>query len=210
MNDLYTFLDESGDFVFSSKGTKYLALTSVATHDIEPLCNGLREPKHNLVLRGFLVECFHAYNNKKSIRNQVFSLIAGSDHFQVDTIIVDKPNTPRNLQAVCESYPNVMQELLKIVYQSLPPRHFERIVLFTDYLHVPVKREAFMKGAEEAVHPYLPRSQEYRMMQHQSKSHPYLRIADYRGWAIQRRWERGDKSYHSRIEHLIKSEFVLQ
>lgn len=210
MNNLYTFLDESGDFVFFSKGTKYLVLTSVTTHDIRPLCSELYDLKHNLILRGSLAEYFHAYNDNRSIRNEVFCIIGGCDHFRVDTIVVDKPKTPPALQAIYRFYPRVMQELLKVVYQSLPPRNFEQVVVFMDYIHLPGKREAFMKGAKEAVRPYLRKSQEYRVMLHQSKSHPYLQIADYCGWAISRRWERSDQSYHNRIKHLIKSEFLLQ
>jgi len=208
MGNLYIFLDEAGDFEFSRKGSKYFILTSVTTNNIMPLATELYNLKHDLISNFRLdIEYFHAHEDSWPIRNRVFPLIAGSNHFRVDAIVAEKPKVYPPLRPAYKFYPRMMGILLKWVYRFLPPQSFSGVFVFMDYLKLAGQREAFLKGAKEAVHPYLRRGQLYAVMLHQSKSHPYLQVADYCGWAIQRYWEHNDNGPRSHIKGLLKSEF---
>jgi len=208
MSSLYIFIDEAGDFDFSPKGSKYLILTSVTTDNIMPLARELYGLKHDLISNtGLDVEYFHAYNDRPQVRDRVYSVIEGSNNIRVDAIIAEKAKTHPSLREPYKFYPRMMGILLKWVYQFLPPENYSGVLVFMDYLQLPGQREAFMKGARQAVHPYLRRGQPYNVMLHHSMSHPYLQIADYCGWAIQRRWEQQDDRPRNRIRGLLKSEF---
>lgn len=208
MSSLYIFIDEAGDFDFSQKGSKYLILTSVTTDNIMPLARELYELKHDLISkRGLEVEYFHARDDRRQVRDRVYSVIERNSNIRVDAIIAEKAKTHPSLTEPYKFYPRMMGILLKWIYQFLPPQNYSGVFVFMDYLQLPGQREAFMKGAKEAVHPYLQRGQPYGVMLHRSMSHPYLQVADYCGWAIQRRWEQQDDRPWSRIRGLLKSEF---
>ena len=208
MRNLYIFLDEAGDFEFSQKGSKYFILTSVTTDNIMPLVIELYNLKHDLISNFKCgVEYFHAYKDSWPVRNRVFSLIEGSNHFRVDVIVAEKAKTYPSLRPAYKFYPKLMGILLKWVYRFLPPQDFSGVFVFMDYLKLVGQREAFLKGAKEVIHPYLRQGQAYAVMLHHSKSHPYLQVADYCGWAIQRYWEHNDIRPRNHIKELLKSEF---
>ncbi len=49
----------------------------------------------------------------------------------------------------------------------------------------------------------------YRTACWESSSDGCLQVADYCGWAIQRKWEAGDAAAHSQIADKIRSEYNL-
>jgi len=63
MKSLFIFIDESGNFDFSSKGTKYFILSAVST--LNPLGKErLEEIKYDLMKNGTNLEYFHATEDK--------------------------------------------------------------------------------------------------------------------------------------------------
>lgn len=151
MSSLYIFIDEAGDFDFSQKGSKYLILTSVTTDNIMPLARELYELKHDLISNtGLEVEYFHARDDRRQVRDRVYSVIERNSNIRVDAIIAEKAKTHPSLTAPCKFYPRMMGILLKWIYQFLPPQNYSGVFVFMDYLQLPGQREAFMKGAKEA------------------------------------------------------------
>ena len=78
MNDkrvLYIFLDEGGNFDFSTGGTKYFTLTALSKERpfqaYMPLC----ELKYDLIELGTEIEFFHAAEDRQAVRNSVFDII---------------------------------------------------------------------------------------------------------------------------------------
>ena len=91
---LYLFIDESGNFDFTPKGTKYFLLTGLVT--FEPLIKreGLIDLRYRLLSEGVDQEFFHASEDKQAVRDQVFSILASiGDTFEVRSILARKNKT---------------------------------------------------------------------------------------------------------------------
>ena len=69
---LYVFIDESGNHVFTSKGTSYLVLTSLMTTDISLGVMELYELKHRLIDLGADIKYFHASEDRQAVDNQKY------------------------------------------------------------------------------------------------------------------------------------------
>jgi len=73
---LYVFIDESGNYVFTSKGTSYLVLTSLMTTDISLGVMELYELKHRLIDPGADIKYFHASEDRQAVCDEVFTVIS--------------------------------------------------------------------------------------------------------------------------------------
>ena len=60
MTRLYAFIDVSGNYDFSLRGTAYLVLTSLLCTDVRPGVLDLYTTKHDLISQGLDIEYFHA------------------------------------------------------------------------------------------------------------------------------------------------------
>ena len=111
MTVLYVFIDVSGNYDFSSSGTKYLVLTSLTCSDICPGILDLYTCKHWLIGDGFEVEYFHAAEDKQAVRKQVFDIISKFNHIRIDSVIVEKSKTPVSFQSTGQIYPAMVDKL---------------------------------------------------------------------------------------------------
>src|SRR3989344_7499971 len=87
---LYIFIDESGNFDFTPKGTKYFALTAVST--LQPLKarDGLLALRYKLLNSGVDEEFFHATEDMQDTRNAVFGETKKLDNIEIDCVIAQK------------------------------------------------------------------------------------------------------------------------
>ena len=92
---LYVFIEESGNYVFSSRGTSYLVLTSLMTTDVNPCATELYELKHRLIDLGIDIEYFHTSEDRQAVRDEVFKVISNLDATKcwVDSLIIHKRRT---------------------------------------------------------------------------------------------------------------------
>ena len=96
MRTLFVFIDESGNFDFSPKGTKYFVLSAVST--LNPLGKEiLEEIKCDLMKNGNNLEYFHASEDKQFIRNRVYNFIESLEDIGIDSVIVQKNKTNPSL-----------------------------------------------------------------------------------------------------------------
>jgi len=87
----YIFIDESGDFNFSPRGTTYFTLSSITAMRPFTFVSKLDTLKHDLMERGHDIEYFHASEEAQPVRNQVFAII--QEHLnglRIDSLIVEK------------------------------------------------------------------------------------------------------------------------
>ena len=96
MRTLFIFIDESGGFDFSPKGTKYFVLSAVST--LSPLGKErLEEIKYDLMKNGNDLEYFHAAEDKQVVRNQVYDFIENLENIEIDSVIVQQNKTNPSL-----------------------------------------------------------------------------------------------------------------
>ena len=84
MSYLYAFIDESGNYDFSPKGTKHWVVTSLLTKSIDQGVLDLYHLKHQLIDLGTDLEKFHASEDRQAVRDMVFPIISALDDVRVD------------------------------------------------------------------------------------------------------------------------------
>ena len=213
MSTLYIFLDEGGNFDFSSSGTKYFTLTCVSKMRPFSLHTQLDTYKYDLIEHliqpRIEIEYFHCADDNSFVRSKVFDLLAMTlERNSVDAVVVEKRKTGPALQAPEKFYPKMLGFLLRYVLERAAP-NLDELVIITDSIPVNKKRRAVEKALKLVLAEMLPRSTPYRIMHHASKAHYGLQIADYLNWAVQRKWEKNDASSYAKIQHLIRSDYDI-
>ena len=95
---LYVFIDESGNFDFTPKGTKYFVLTGFTTFDPITHREQLIKLRYQLLREGYDHEYFHASEDKQFIRDEVFRLLGSLDaSFEVHAVWAQKNKTHSSL-----------------------------------------------------------------------------------------------------------------
>ena len=106
----YLFLDEGGNFDFSTTGTRYFVLTSVATRRPFPAHASLDDFKHDCLEFGLDTEYFHCADDNLRVRRKVFDLIAAKlDSVRIDCLVVEKCKTGPALREDKRFYPELWE-----------------------------------------------------------------------------------------------------
>lgn len=83
------------------------------------------------------------------------------------------------------------------------------IIVIIDAIPEKKKRAAIEKGVKTSLASVLPSETKYRILQHNSRSHYGLQVADYCCWAINRKWKLGECNPYNRIKSALRSEFDI-
>ena len=203
----YVFLDESGNFDFSANGTRYFLLTSVSMCRPFGVYDKLQNYMHDCIEGGGDIEHFHCYADRKTVRDAVFGAIgAHLDELRIDCLVVEKRKTRRSLRDGERLYRWSLGYLLRRVLSRERDFGASDVVVITDTIPVNKKRQAAEKAIRGAVVGNQLPGMRYRILHHQSRSHYGLQVADYRCWAIFRKWQRGESTWYDRIKPALRSE----
>jgi hypothetical protein len=212
MSTLHIFIDESGNFDFTPKGSRYFILTAVSTVGCGPLYSGFYELKHELAGSGIDVEEFHATEDKQPIRDRMYDFLEGHcahSCFTVDSVIAQKNKANPSIREPPDFYARMLKILLQYVLRSRVSDGIEKVVVWAAQIHTHRKRAAF----EKTVKTYLTREMEvrvpYSIFLHGSVSHPLLQVADYCCWAVAKKWKDNELRPYEKIRQAIKTEFEV-
>jgi len=218
MRTLFIFIDESGNFDFSPKGTKYFILSAVST--LNPLGKEkLEEIKYDLMKDGTNLEYFHATEDKQVVRNKVYSFIENLKDIEIDSVIAQKNKTNPSLYvSIKKKKPKKGEKLYTLALQTLLQYIFRRynssakvdqVVIVLSSIFDVNKRELIKK----TIKIYLKQifSNPFYLYFHQNRSDKNTQIADYCCWAIYRKWTDGEIRPYSAVNkgNKIKSEFDI-
>jgi len=205
---LYLFLDEAGNFDFSSQGTKYFMLTAVSKERPFQAYQEMTELKYDLVEQGVEIEYFHASEDKQAVRDQVFKIIQSNiEGVRIDSLIIEKRKVGPALYPGERFYPTMLGYLLRYVLKGYHLDQYQEVLVFTDKIPVNKKRNAVEKAVKITLAKMLPKTARYRLLHHDSKSNMDLQVVDYCNWAIYRKWASGDDRSRKLIQSAIHSEF---
>ena len=204
----YIFLDESGNFDFSSRGSRYFLLTSVSMKRPFLAARTMDEYKHDCLEYGLNLEYFHCYRDGRDIRRRVFDLIASHlDGMNIDCLVIEQARTDPALREDRRFYPELLSHLLKLVLPTeLKTDGVEKVIVITDTIPVNKKRIAAEKAVRTALRSVLPPRMKYHILHHQSRSHYGLQVADYCCWAIFRKWQTGERAWYDHIKPAVRNE----
>ncbi|MBN2019196.1 MAG: DUF3800 domain-containing protein [Sedimentisphaerales bacterium] len=208
---LYIFLDEGGNFDFSSNGTKKFTITAVSMTRPFTFYEAFTSLKYDLIEEDLDLEYFHAAEDRQNVRGKVFEII--SDHLpniRIDTVVVDKRKTNPSFREVDKFYPKMLGYLLRYLCTPENLSKYSAVIVTTDAIPVKKKRKAVEKAIKIVLSEVMkPIGKHYRVLHHASKSGFGLQVADYCNWAIYRKWEIQDMRSYGLINSRIKSEFDI-
>jgi len=205
---LYIFLDESGNFDFSMKGTKFFTITAITR--LRPFLweSPLLELKYQLLESGLDLEYFHASEDSQRVRNQVFRII-GENLSRIDSVIIEKRKTGPALQKIELFFPRMIGYLLRFILQSWEVQKYSKVVVITHTIPLKKKKEVIEKSIKKVLSSMLPSGITYQIFHHSSRSCFGLQVTDYCNWAIFRKWEVEDNRSYDLVKLGIKSEFDI-
>ena len=217
---LFMFLDESGNLDFSNAGSRYWSLTAFCTFHPRGGKSGFLDFLYSLADDGIGQECFHAAEDKQTVRDRIFELINGlTDEYEVHCVIAEKrkANTAtykrtrfkkgkiRTEKDESPFYRIVCKSLLKYVLVQSRFQRATKIVIVLSSIFTKDKHE-YIRGALSA-ELKAATSAKFHIYFHQNKTDLNCQIADYCGWAIARKWESGDLRSYELVRRKIANEF---
>jgi len=203
---LYIFLDEAGNFDFSSSGTAYFTLTSLTKYRPFEAYKALTELKYDLIELGQNMECFHASEDSQATRNRVFDIISAHlKEVRLDCLVAEKTQINTELHKDDEFYSGMIRELLRHVIGEVDLKEINRIVVITDRIPVQKKRKTVEKAVKKTLVSILPEGFQYRIFHHEAKSNMDLQIVDYCNWAAYRLWDKLDSRSYDRVKTAVSA-----
>ena len=223
------FIDESGDFVFSEKGSEHFILTSVSSTN--PLISRemVMNTKYELLASGIDTEYFHATEDAQAVRDKFYSRIKTLSYFEIDSVVAEKRKANSTLYEmpsphtmdISQAYKklSVEERFYKQVCETLLQYVVHRFLNFKKYLGVKnvvvvldqclpnKKREFITKSIKTYIKdkfgivPYV--------FFHSTKSDINSQVADYCCWAIKKKWSDNELRPYGEIKANIKSEFDI-
>jgi hypothetical protein len=128
LKTISSFLDESGNYDFSPKGTSHLVYTAISSGQVHAGIEEIHALKHWLIACGQELEYFHATEDFQIVRDEVYKVICALP-IRVDTIVVEKRKAGPSIRPIERLYPKMFEILLRYLLKGLP-RQPDRIQIF--------------------------------------------------------------------------------
>jgi hypothetical protein len=219
---LYLFIDESGNFDFSAKGSKYFIATALATFDPVIGRENLVKLRYELLAQGNDQEFFHASEDRQIVRDEVFKILNTSvGSYEVHSVIAQKNKADPSLYKEIYQkdgktisrvtgiglYQQVCQTLLKYVFTG-KANNIDTIVVVLASLAGGDKKKTILKTLKHFLKTNFP-GIPFEIYSHASCADLNCQLADYCCWAISAKWERSELRSYVLIKPQIKNEFEL-
>ncbi len=213
IKDLYVFLDESGNYDFSTNGSSFFIVSAVVTDDPVQGAQDLLKLRHKILetdptatrLKN-LRDCthFHCTEDSQQIRDAVFAIIAQLS-FVACCVVLQKNKANPAIRSQEKIYTLAFGGLIKGIVKRIGVSRTMRI--FAADFNLKSKKADFLSGLKRAL--AAERDLKYQICFHPSKTHHMLQVADYVCWAIARKWEQTDLRSFDLIKENVEYEFDL-
>jgi len=204
MTTLHIHLDESGNFVFSRKGSRFYIFTAAWTYNPNPMAAKLSALRFQLIKDGHFrpgvlddLAGFHACDDPRPRRDLVIDILRNQLDWNFASIVIEKNRLNDTLYLPKEFYPKFLGMVLNFVLRGRVRPHTTQVLIYTDTLPMPTKAEclAVNKTIKASCQATL-KGKPFKILHHPSESNYWLQVADYCSWTICRKWEFGDtKAY---------------
>lgn len=207
MATLHIYLDESGNFTFTTRGSRFYIFTVAWTYNPAPLANDLSVLRYQLIKDGHFrpgvitdLSGFHACDDPRPRRDAVISALCKHADWNFASIVIEKNRVNPTLYEPKDFYPKFLSYVINFVLRGRVRPWTESILIYTDTLPMSSKAEA------AAVNLTLKSSclrelqgKTFRIMHHATESNCWLQVADYCSWSICRKWEFNDTTAYDRL-----------
>ncbi len=205
MTRKFVFVDEAGNFDFSTRGSRFFILTSVTVESCD-IGHELLALRRAMGWRGLPLKSeLHATEDSQIVRDEVFNLLEAHS-FRVDATIFEKRKiNPRLREDHTDFYGFAWFHHTRYVIPRIATRDDEVHMIGATF--GTRKQQSIFQHAIARVMRQVANGLDIRPSFWSAASEPCLQVADYCCWAIQRKWERGDQRSHALITPKIQSEF---
>ena len=218
---VYIFVDEAGDMDFSQNGTKHYMFSFLVKQRPFNLHEYISNYRYSLLERNLDplqnnkldIEYFHATNDNKYIRDEIFNIISTFDKEKVKlySYILEKPKVLPDKRDNKDTFyiENLKYSIQKLLDKLQIDKNF---IIITDRLPLQKNKKSQVKALKQGIQEYI-RTKEldirYDIFHHCSASSVNLQIVDYLSWAIFRRYEKNDTKYYDKIKDYILDEDIM-
>lgn len=205
----YLFSDEAGCMTFNRNPnvSRYFIICTVSTSDLSA-GYALHELRHVLLGEGLqLGDCFHATTDSQIVRDRVYETILQHD-FRVQATVCEKAKAqPQVRSSKARFYKIPWYFHLKHGLAPHIPQN-SHLVVTAASIGNKKERATYLNGLNDVAQQNISGASwcvDFRP----AMADPWLQLADYCAWAIQRKWERGDMRSYDQIRHRITYEYEL-
>ncbi|NOR57989.1 MAG: hypothetical protein GQ474_05650 [Sulfurimonas sp.] len=217
----YIFVDESGDMNFSAGGSQYYMFHFLIKKRPFTLHEHISSYRYELLEKNLdplsgnrlNIEYFHACNDNKHIKNELFNIISTFDKNSVEvySYILEKDKVHPDKRKTNEVFyiDNLTYSISKLLEKIKIDGKF---IIITDRLPVNRNVRKQEKALKAGITEYVKANKldlRYDIFHHSSASSANLQIIDYIGWAIFRKYTLKDDKYYEKIKHCILEEEVV-
>jgi len=212
---VYIFVDEAGDMDFSVKGSKYYMFNFLIKKRPFNLHEYISNYRYSLLERNLdpltgrrlNIEAFHACEDNKYIKEEIFNIIStfNKDSVKSYSYILEKPKVEPNKRQEKDKF--YIDNLNLAIQQLLDKLKIDKnFVIITDRLPVHKNKNKQVGALKKGIKEYLKNNSltlRYDIFHHCSASSVNLQIVDYISWAIFRKYERNQDNYYKKIEKYL-------
>lgn len=218
---IYIFVDEAGDMDFSAKGSKHYMFNFLVKRRPFNLHEYIANYRYSLLERNLdplngtrlNIEAFHAHNDNKHIKEELFNIISTFDVGSVKaySYILEKPKVDPGKRKEKQRFyiDNLSYSIQRLLDKIGIDKDF---VIITDRLPVQQNKSKQVGALKKGIKEYIRRSGlkiRYDIFHHCSASSANLQIVDYISWAIYRKYEHHLDNYYENIKGYILDEELM-
>ncbi|EQB40416.1 hypothetical protein M947_01065 [Sulfurimonas hongkongensis] len=222
VNDtVYIFVDEAGDMDFSVNGSKHYMFNFLVKKRPFNLHEYISSYRYSLLERNLdplngkrlNIESFHAHNDNKFIKHELFNIIStfNENDVKLYSYILEKPKvTPDKRKENDKFYINNLNHSIQRLLDKIGIT--SNIIIITDNLPVHKNKAKQIGALKKGLKEYIKHNNlniRYDIFHHCSASSANLQIVDYMGWAIYRKYEHLQDNYYNKISKYIIDEDVM-
>lgn len=211
LSTLHIYLDEAGDWEFSPKGSRFIAMGALWTFAPSPLAGALTTLRFELLREGLDIESFHASPDRQSTRNKVVAALRSCPDWNFSSALMEKRKVNPSIRDPHRLYPTMARPLLRLALRSVPNAEISRVLVFSDTInvHTKAKREGVLKAIKSTCAAELRHSQPHFAFSHARQSNALLQAADYCLWSVYRKWAGGDSRTYEQLRDRLTREICI-
>lgn len=185
---LYLYMDESGNFDFTSNGTKYFIMTCVVCRRPFTACHELMEAKYDCFEKGIDLKEFHAAEDNEDTRKTVYAIVENAkSQYSVYSIYIDKDGLTDDMKDPGRLYYQVFEWIIEKVFETEVDDSVKKVIAVTDDLPQAAKKRQVSKPLKQLLKRKSKTTGIETWLKHYpSESDFNLQIADYVCWAFMR------------------------
>lgn len=198
---LFIFIDESGNFDFSGRGTRHFVMAGVIA--LAPLDTAIEMHalRYRLIAQGQNVRQFHASEDRQSVRNAVFSAMQRMPDARALVVHGDKSRMPTHLQSDTALHSLFGGSLVTMAIQAHTSDEYRQTVVVFDQALTKTKQGAF----HAAVKPRLKAlGKPFHLYFQPMISDANGQLADYIAWSKFVQLERAEERPWAAVNEALR------